>query len=97
MKCKTIYQYINLKRDMIKRISVMRICFCKQTRQPILQAEETAHTDFIMPLLKYDYQGCHSHKISKFPDFSQTSFHFSLNNQTYKIKTCMYYYDFIPY
>ena len=29
-------------------------------------------------------QGCHSHKRSKFPDFSLTYIHFSLTNQTYK-------------
>ena len=29
-------------------------------------------------------QGCHSHKISKFLDFSLTYIHFSLTNHTYK-------------
>ena len=33
---------------------------------------------------KHCYQGCHSHKISKFPDFSLTYLHFSLTDQTYK-------------
>ena len=32
----------------------------------------------------YVCQGCKSHKISKFPDFSLTYLHFSLTNDTYK-------------
>ena len=32
-------------------------------------------------------QGCHSHKISKFPDFFLNYLHFSLTNQAEKIKT----------
>ena len=50
----------------------------------VFQGSCMDHHDTAAPLLILEYllQGCHSHKISKFPEFSLTILHFPLTNQT---------------